>query len=99
MRGTGEGLRRQNLVREAIVAQSWPNVADAHQETRRCSVPQLNAVRPQPPVIAMGTNGQAMEDVNLDGQEWKNSTTPVPATNGHAPGRFDIEVRCPPSLP
>ena len=84
---------------EAIAAQSWSNIADAHQETHRCSIPQLNLVRPQPPVFAMGTTVPAMEDVSLDSQEWKNSTTPVPATNGHTPGRFDIEASCPGSLP
>ncbi len=42
----------------------------------------------------MGTSTptSGLEDVSLDNQEWKNSTTPV-ITNGQHPSRFDVEVR------
>ncbi len=42
--------------------------------------------------MGTATPTSGLEDVSLDNQEWKNSTTPV-VTNGQHPSRFDVEVR------
>ena len=41
--------------------------------------------------MGSATPVNGLEDVSLDNQEWKNSTTPV-VTNGQQPSRFDVEV-------